>query len=90
MKPFSQEEFCVALNSLNMTSFPGHDGIYVKWIESPKAVHTALLSLYNLIWLSHKFPDAWKIAQGFPALKPSYSSSDLKSYRPISVLPSFG
>jgi len=35
------------------------------------------------------FPDAWKIAQVFPALKPSYSSSDPKSYCPISVLPAF-
>jgi len=52
-------------------------------------VHTALLSLYNLIWPSQKFPDAWKIAQVFPALKPSYSSSDPKSYRPILVLPAF-
>jgi len=90
MKSFSQDEFCVALNSLNIKSSPGYDGIYMKWIlESPKVFHTALLSLYNLIWSSQKFPDAWKIAQVFPALKPSYSSNDLKSYRPISVLPSF-
>ena len=90
MKPFSQDELCVALNSLNIKSSPGYDGIYMKWIlESPKVVHTALLSLYNLIWSSQKFPDAWKIAQVFPALKPSYSSNDLKSYHHISVLPSF-
>ena len=62
----------------------------MKWIlESPKVFHTALLSLYNLIWSSQKFPDVWNITQVFPALKPSYSSNDLKSYRPISVLPSF-
>ena len=89
MKRFSQDEFCVALNSLNIKSSPGYEGIYMKWIlESPKVVHAALLSLYNLIWSSQKFPDAWKIAQVFQALKP-YSSSDPKSYRPISVLPSF-
>ena len=33
------------------------------------------------------FPDAWKTAKAFPALKSSYSSSDPKSYCPISVLP---
>ena len=27
MKPFSQDEFCVALNSLNIKSSPGYDGI---------------------------------------------------------------
>ena len=90
MKSFSQDEFCVALNSLNIKSSPGYDGIYLKWIlESPKVVHTALLSLYNLIWSSQKFPDAWKIAQVFPALKLSCSCSDLTSHHPTSVLPSF-
>ena len=50
MKPYSQEEFCLALNSLNIKSSPGHDGIYMKWIfKSPKRVHTALLSLYNYL-----------------------------------------
>ena len=40
MKPFSQDDFCVALNSLNIKSSPGYDGIYMKWIleSNPKGV----------------------------------------------------
>ena len=43
-------------------------------------------TFYNIIFLKHLFPQAWKQALIIPILKPDKDPKDPKSYRPISLL----
>ena len=88
-EPFTMMELEKVLN-IKKTSAPGEDGlIYTVFQNLPTRARKTLLCLYNRIWSSGTIPEQCKHAMLIPILKPNKDSSQLTSYRPISLLPCF-
>ena len=71
---------------------PGPDGIPVEFLrEAWKVMPGEFVTLFNVCLERGKFPRRWKTAEVVPILKsPDRDPSDLKAYRPISLLPTLG
>ena len=66
----NQTELEAAINRLKDTT-PGDDQIHnCMFRNAPKPFVEAILSFFNSIWKTGKYPDEWKIATIIPILKP--------------------
>ena len=75
------------LNSLDVNKSTGPDKMPTKLIKMIAIlIVTPLTSLYNKSLKSGIFPKQWKEAQVTPIFKKNGSPSDVKQYRPISLL----
>lgn len=88
------EKFTIAqVNSiiktnLNPRKAPGYDLITGKVLqELPRKGVVYLTQIYNAILRIGHFPMVWKVAQIILILKPGKPAEEVKSYRPISLLP---
>jgi hypothetical protein len=85
--PFSAAELSAALHSGGGKS-PGADGIHPQLLlHLPKVGREALLALCNRSWLTGEVPAVWKSALIVPILKKGKPAKDVRSYRPVSLLP---
>ena len=81
--PISPLELSTALASTKQSS-PGSDGVtYSMIIHAHPTLRTALLCLYNKIFLEQHFPLDWNTALVLPILKPRKEPSHCVNYRPI-------
>lgn len=70
---------------------PGFDRISYEMLKnSPPALKTRLLSLYNNIFNTGIIPHTWKVASIIPLPKPNKDLTSTSGYRPISLLPCTG
>lgn len=75
-------------NNVNPKKSPGFDLINGKMIrELPEAGVKLLTFIFNAILRIGYFPKKWKIAQIILIPKPGKNPAQVKSYRPISLLP---
>ena len=56
----------------------------------PRRSLTALLCLYNEVWRTGNFPQAWRHSVIVPVLKAGKDKQNLSSYRPISLTSTVG
>lgn len=56
----------------------------IKNLSEESKLH--LLDLYNQIWVTGHFPEAWRTSIIIPILKPGRNCKDPKNYRPISLI----
>jgi hypothetical protein len=78
----------VAINKLRTTKAPRYDLITGKILKMlPKVGLSTITYTYNSISRTGYFPGQWKISQIVTILKPGKPAEDVKSYRPISLLP---
>ncbi|KAI5742970.1 hypothetical protein M8J77_013193 [Diaphorina citri] len=85
-RPF---EYCEMVNVLSCCSSKaaGPDGISFPLLKNlPTQALEKLLSFYNFIWTSGKFPSLWSLAYILPLPKPGKDHTSPSSYRPISLL----
>src|SRR6267154_314074 len=83
---FSRSEFEFALKSVSIHSAPGTDLISnIFLVKSPEVIKNYLMKIINLIWKTGDIPTIWKTSIIKPVLKPNKKSSELNSYRPISL-----
>ena len=89
---FTGVEVGLALFRLRTGKAPGPDGIPVEFLrEAWKVIPDRFVDLFNACLSQGIFPKRWKTAEVVPILKsPSRDPSDLKAYRPISLLPTLG
>ena len=87
---FSYNELKRAIRS-SKNSTPGDDRIsYVMLQHLPRQSLTALLFLYNEVWRTGNFPQAWRHSVIVPVLKAGKDKQNLSSYRPISLTGTVG
>lgn len=78
----------VITREINPRKAPGFDLITGRVLqESTKKCFKAITQIFNAIIRLNHFPNQWKVAQIVMILKPGKKSDDVKSYRPISLLP---
>ena len=83
--PFSVEELNHALATTNETA-PGYDQITYSMIKNSHiTLQTAILNLYNKIFINETFPITWTVATIIPIPKPGKDPSRPLNYRPISL-----
>lgn len=83
--PITMIELENALHSCGDSS-PGPDNIPYSFLQNlPASVKSYLLTTYNQVWKSHKFPRRWSQAIVIPILKPNRQKNLPTSYRPISL-----
>lgn len=85
---FTKKEVCRAIQNLNPNKAPGYDLITAQILKQlPEVGITSLTQLFNaILWRGFVSPQ-WKVAQIIMILKPGKSAEEVKSYRPISLLP---
>ena len=84
-EPFTTAELENAINSLRSVS-EGPDAIHNDMLgHLPAVAQEALLAVFNSLWESGVFPEAWREATVIPILKPGKSGLDPLHYRPISL-----
>jgi len=84
----TEDEVFSILKKLKQHKAPGYDLISAKVLRELPPVGIIFLSqLYNAILKRRYVPPQWKVAQITMILKPGKSPDDVKSYRPISLLP---
>ncbi len=89
-EPFKLNELLCVLKTVNIKSSPGCDDIPFSFFKhSPKNVLSYVLNIFNISWDSNKIPLNWKTSNVKPILKSNKVSSDISSYRPISLTSSF-
>lgn len=82
---FSRQELEAALGECTGSS-PGPDGIHYQMLKNLTGEgKTALLTLYNKIWMKSQIPASWKIALAIPALKPGKDARKAENYRTIQL-----
>ena len=82
---FTLVELLDSINELSDTA-PGPDEIHNTIIKKlPKESQLLLLSIYNNIWNTQSFPDAWHQATIIPIPKPGKDHSNPSNYRPIAL-----
>ena len=82
---FSLDELVDSINDLSDTA-PGPDEIHNKIIQNlPKESQLLLLEIFNNIWNTQTFPDAWRLATIIPIPKPGKDHSNPSNYRPIAL-----
>lgn len=85
---FSVDEICRDIKKLNPRKAPGYDlitGLTLKNLPSEGIIYLA--HLFNAILRACFSSPQWKVAQIIMISKAGKPSEDLKSYRPISLLP---
>jgi hypothetical protein len=83
--PFTLEELNNALNESKGSS-PGPDDIHYDMLKSLSiSCKLHLLTIYNNIFLNHKFPAAWRKSYLVPILKKGKDPKYPDNYRPISL-----
>jgi hypothetical protein len=86
------EEECSAFSMAELTTAlrAGGGKLYVHPAfirQLPESGRRALLDLLNRSWLEGTVPAAWKKAIIVPIQKKNKPANDIKSYRPVSLLP---
>ncbi|CAF4043758.1 unnamed protein product [Rotaria magnacalcarata] len=82
---FTIQELTSALSTCSNTA-PGPDTITYQMLKHlPGSLLTFLLDLYNLIWVSGRFPTQWEEAIILPFPKPGKDHTDPLNYRPIAL-----
>lgn len=77
-----------AIRKLDLNKAPGYELITAKIMrELPEEGVRLLTYIYNAIFRTSAVPRQWKVAQIIMVPKPGKSPEDVKSYRPISLLP---
>jgi retron-type reverse transcriptase len=87
-KKFTVTEVREAIRKLRHTKAPGYDlinGLTLK--QLPDIGLSAIVYIYNDILRTGYFPGQWKVSQIIPIHKHGKPADDIKSYRPISLLP---
>ena len=85
-KDFTLNELQQALSKLK-NSTPGKDRIHNLFLKNaPLFIQEYLLNLFNSSWLKENIPNKWLKAILIPICKPNKEPSQVKSYRPISLL----
>lgn len=89
IKSFTKSEVsAVIMKDLSSKKAPGYDLITGKILkELPANGFKFLTQVFNSILRTSHFPAQWKVAQIIMILKPGKVPEDVKSYRPISLLP---
>lgn len=73
---------------INPTKAPGFDLITGKVLqEATKVCYRTITQIFNAIIRICHFPSQWKVAEVVMIPKPGKKPEDIKSYRPISLLP---
>ena len=84
-QPFTITELRSAVDGLRSVA-EGPDQVHNDMIRHfPPRALDVLLSLFNELWETGQFPDAWREAVVIPLLKPGKTGSDPRHYRPISL-----
>lgn len=78
----------IIFKNLNTKKSPGYDLITGRVLQelTPLAIRQITLIFNAVLRLSY-FPDQWKVAQIILINKPGKAAEDVRSYRPISLLP---
>lgn len=88
IQKFSKTEVNIAIKNLVNHKSPGYDLITATVLKHlPEEAVDLLTSLFNTILQRAAIPKQWKVAQIIMIVKPGKSATDVKSYRPISLLP---
>lgn len=89
LKPVSENEIIMQINSLKNNSTPGFDGISSRFIKKyHKYILIPLVHIINLIFSTGIVPSLFKISVVTPIFKKG-SKTDIINYRPISVITTF-
>ena len=87
-EPFSSAELHEALRQTKLKC-PGEDQVHPLLLKSlPEEGKAALLQILNRSWLEGKVPSQWRRALIIPVLKKRKPPTEIKSYRPVSLLSS--
>jgi ribonuclease HI len=82
---FSLAELQCALKKSHDTA-PGPDNVHYQMLKHlPESCLLTLLSVFNDIWTSGKFPSSWSEATVIPLPKPGKDHKDPGNYRPIAL-----
>lgn len=88
IKNFTVNEVTTIIRMSNPKKSPGYDLITGRLLKKlPPEGLRFLTFLFNAILRTCFFPPQWKVAQVTMICKPGKSPNDVKSYRPISLLP---
>lgn len=89
IKNFTKAEVkSVIRNDIHPKKAPGYDLITGRVLqEMPEKGFVYLTQLFNSVLRTNFYPPQWKVAQIIPILKPGKDPVEVKSYRPISLLP---
>jgi hypothetical protein len=84
------DEVQEAIRGLKFGKAPGPNGIPNRAQNHlPRAV-LLLVQIFNAVLRTHEFPPVWKHARVISFLKPGKDPAQPSSYRPISLLETFG
>ena len=85
---FTNSELIELIKEINPKKSPGHDLISGKILkEATQTCYKAITQIFNAIIRINYFPSLWKLAEIIMILKPGKKPDEVKSYRPISLLP---
>jgi len=85
---FTKNEIITAIRRLNPKKAPGYDLITGKILrELPASGYTYVTHLFNSMLRTGFVPSQWKVSVIKMIPKPDKNPMELKSYRPISLLP---
>lgn len=88
INPFTQREVVEEIKCLKSKKAPGYDLITAEVLKQlPKKGLTMLTFIINSVLRLKYVPKAWKVAEILMILKPGKPPNEVKSYRPISLLP---
>lgn len=83
--PITIRELRGALSSTH-SSAPGEDEITREMLlHLHPTAFTSILHLFNNVWTSHTYPNAWRRAVVLSFLKPGKTPTETSSYRPIAL-----
>ena len=87
-KNMTKDEVMKIIKTIKPTKAPGYDLITGQILrELPENALRLITAIFNCVMLNGCFPGQWKIAQIILIAKPGKPMHDVKSYRPISLLP---
>lgn len=85
------QELKTALSKCKSNTAPGPDGIKFAVLKRlPEGILATISVLFSLCLFHGYFPDRWKKAHGRMILKPGKDKTNVRSYRPISLLSTTG
>lgn len=91
IRKFTRSEITAVISRLKDGKAPGYDLITPKVLkELPNEAIIFIMHLFNACITKCIFPAQWKVAEIKMILKPGKPGEDVKSYRPISLLPILG
>lgn len=91
IKPFISREVWQEIKKLKNKKAPGYDLITAEILKKlPKEVISLLTKIFNRMMSLSYFPTIWKYAEIIMIHKVNKPENDVKSYRPISLLPVIG